>query len=39
LTDSGIVEIDWQHESEPGVTLRAIGLDGHTAFEIKLQGE
>jgi len=35
----GVVEIDWQHEAGPEVMLKAIGLDGRTAFEINLPGE
>ena len=35
----GLVEIDWENGSSPAVTLRAIGLDGGTAFEMKLHGD
>jgi hypothetical protein len=29
----GLVEIDWDVRPEPKITLKAIGLDGATAFE------
>ncbi len=29
----GLVEIDWEAKSAPRVTLKAVGLDGATAFE------
>jgi hypothetical protein len=32
----GLVDIDWDTQGDPSVTLRAIGLDGQNAFEFRL---
>lgn len=31
----GMVDIDWDKQGKPSVTLRAMGLDGNTAFEFR----